>query len=73
MVTSGLPADGTKFAASSGKKVSKRGNFPVISLRVQELYNMNQTSKATPGRVAVTAHILTPGMKPIQVAGAQAD
>jgi ATP-dependent helicase HrpB len=38
-----------------------------ISLRIQELYDVNQTPKIALGRVPVTVHILTPGMKPIQV------
>jgi len=43
------------------------GRPPYISLRIQELYDVNQTPKIALGRVAVTVHILTPGMKPIQV------
>jgi hypothetical protein len=59
----------TKPAASGGKIVSKRGNFFVISQRIQELYDVNQTPKVAPGRVPVPVHILTPGMKPVQVTG----
>lgn len=40
---------------------------PFISLRIQELYDVNQTPKIALGRMPVTVHILTPGMKPIQV------
>jgi ATP-dependent helicase HrpB len=43
------------------------GRAPFISLRIQELYDVNQTPKIVLGRVPVTVHILTPGMKPIQV------
>jgi ATP-dependent helicase HrpB len=43
------------------------GKTPFISLRIQELYDVNQTPKIAMGRVPVTVHILTPGMKPIQV------
>ncbi len=43
------------------------GRAPFISLRIQELYDVNQTPKIAMGRVPVTVHILTPGMKPIQV------
>ncbi len=43
------------------------GKSPFISLRIQELYDLNQTPKIALGRVPVTVHILTPGMKPIQV------
>ena len=49
-------------------KVSYENNkAPFISLRIQELYDVNQTPKIALGRVPVTVHILTPGMKPIQV------
>ena len=49
-------------------KVSyENGKSPFISLRIQELYDVNQTPKVAMGRVPVTVHILTPGMKPIQV------
>ena len=43
------------------------GRAPFIALRIQELYDVNQTPKIALGRVPVTVHILTPGMKPIQV------
>ncbi len=43
------------------------GRAPFISLRIQDLYDVTQTPKIALGRVPVTVHILTPGMKPIQV------
>ena len=43
------------------------GKAPYISLRIQELYDVTQTPRIALGRVPVTVHILTPGMKPIQV------
>jgi ATP-dependent helicase HrpB len=43
------------------------GSLPYISLRIQELYDVSATPKIALGRVPVTVHILTPGMKPIQV------
>jgi ATP-dependent helicase HrpB len=43
------------------------GRAPFISLRIQELYGVTHTPKLALGRVSVTVHILTPGMKPIQV------
>jgi len=49
------------------KVVYEKGKSPFISLRIQELYDVNQTPKIAMGRVPVTVHILTPGMKPIQV------
>jgi ATP-dependent helicase HrpB len=49
------------------KVVYENGKPPLIALRIQELYDVNQTPKIAMGRVPVTVHILTPGMKPIQV------
>jgi ATP-dependent helicase HrpB len=43
------------------------GRPPFISLRIQELYDVNETPKIAMGRVPVVVHILTPGMKPVQV------
>jgi ATP-dependent helicase HrpB len=40
---------------------------PYISLRIQELYDVTRTPKIAMGRVPVVVHILTPGMKPVQV------
>jgi ATP-dependent helicase HrpB len=45
----------------------ENGKPPFISLRIQELYDVNQTPRVAMARVPVTVHILTPGMKPIQV------
>ncbi len=45
----------------------EEGRTPFISLRIQELYDVTQTPKIAFGRVTVAVHILTPGMKPIQV------
>jgi ATP-dependent helicase HrpB len=43
------------------------GRAPFISLRIQELYDVTQTPRIAMNRVPVTVHILTPGMKPVQV------
>jgi len=49
-------------------KVSyEAGNPPHIALRIQELYDVTQTPRIALGRVPVLVHILTPGMKPVQV------
>jgi ATP-dependent helicase HrpB len=42
-------------------------NPPYIALRIQELFGVTQTPKLALGRVPVLVHILTPGMKPVQV------
>lgn len=43
------------------------GQIPFISLRIQELYDVQRTPRIALDRVPVVVHILTPGMKPIQV------
>ena len=43
------------------------GNPPCIALRIQELYDVKEMPKIALGRVPVVVHILTPGMKPIQI------
>lgn len=49
-------------------KVSyEASNPPHIAMRIQELYDVTQTPKIAMGRAAVLVHILTPGMKPVQV------
>jgi ATP-dependent helicase HrpB len=49
------------------KVVYEDGKSPHIALRIQELYGVTQTPKIAMGRVPVVVHILTPGMKPIQI------
>ncbi len=49
------------------KVVYENNQSPHIALRIQELYDVTQTPKIAMGRVQVVVHILTPGMKPIQV------
>jgi ATP-dependent helicase HrpB len=59
-----------RLSLSNGRtpKVSyESSNPPHIALRIQELYDVNQTPRIAMGRVPVLVHILTPGMKPIQV------
>lgn len=43
------------------------GNPPHIAMRIQELYGANITPKIAMGRVPVVVHVLTPGMKPVQI------
>jgi ATP-dependent helicase HrpB len=49
------------------KVTYETGNPPHIALRIQELYDVNQTPKIGLGRIPVVVHILTPGMKPVQI------
>ena len=59
-----------RLSLSNGRtpKVSyEPGADPHIALRIQELYDVTQTPRIALGRVPVVVHILTPGMKPIQI------
>ena len=59
-----------RLSLSNGRtpKVSyEPGANPHVALRIQELYGVTQTPKLAMARVPVVVHILTPGMKPIQV------
>lgn len=49
------------------KVTYEASNPPHIAMRIQELYEVTQTPKIGLGRVPVLVHILTPGMKPVQV------
>lgn len=40
---------------------------PYISLRIQELFDVNQTPLIAMGRVRVVVHVLAPSMRPVQV------
>jgi ATP-dependent helicase HrpB len=59
-----------RLALANGRtpKVSyEPGVNPHIALRIQELYGVTQTPKIALGRVPVVVHILTPGMKSVQI------
>jgi ATP-dependent helicase HrpB len=59
-----------RLSLSNGRapKISyEEKNPPHIALRIQELFGVTQTPKIALGRVPVLVHILTPGMKPVQV------
>lgn len=43
------------------------GRTPFIAARIQDLYGLVQTPKIAMGRVPLVVHLLTPGMKPVQV------
>jgi ATP-dependent helicase HrpB len=43
------------------------GRTPFIAARIQDLYGLLQTPKIAMGRVPLVVHLLTPGMKPVQV------
>ena len=45
----------------------EEGTPPFISLRIQELFDVNRTPKIAMDRVPLSIHILAPSMRPVQV------
>ncbi len=40
---------------------------PYIAARIQELFGLNATPRIAMGKIPIVVHILTPGMKPVQI------
>ena len=54
----------------SGREVSlvyEKGQPPLLSARVQELFGLGETPRVAAGRVPVLFHILAPNYRPVQV------
>ncbi len=49
------------------KVIYTAGEAPLISLRIQELYDVTETPRVAMQRVPVLVHILAPNMRPVQV------
>src|SRR5262245_5731619 len=49
------------------KVIYESGAPPNISLRIQELFGVTETPRVAMGRVALSVHILSPSMRPVQV------
>lgn len=59
-----------RLTLSNGKTpkvVYDPGQPPHIALRIQELFGVTATPRICMGRLAVVVHVLTPGMKPVQI------
>lgn len=50
-----------------GPAEEKREESPVLSVRIQELFGLEQTPRVARGRVAVLLHLLAPSRRPVQV------
>lgn len=46
---------------------SPKGDPPVLSVRLQEVFGMEETPTLNDGKISVLMHILSPGFKPVQV------
>ncbi|WP_194775852.1 ATP-dependent helicase HrpB [Pararhodonellum marinum] len=62
-----------KIEVPSGSKVRLQyapdGQTPVLAVRLQELFGMQETPRVNGGQVPVLIHLLSPGFKPVQVTG----
>jgi ATP-dependent helicase HrpB len=44
-----------------------RGETPVLAVRLQELFGLEETPRINDGKTALVIHLLSPGYKPVQV------
>ncbi len=61
----------SKLEVPSGSKIrieySANGAAPVISVRLQEVFGMEDTPTVNHGKIKTVLHLLSPGYKPVQV------
>ena len=59
------------IAVPSGSKIklkySTKGDPPILSVRLQEVFGMTDTPSVNQGKTPVLIHLLSPGFKPVQV------
>lgn len=48
---------------------SPEGDAPVLSVRLQEVFGMEETPKVNNGKISVLMHLLSPGFKLVQITG----
>ena len=60
-----------KIDVPSGSKIKveyqPRGAQPILAVRLQECFGLEDTPKLNNGKVGVLMHLLSPGFKPVQV------
>lgn len=60
-----------KMQVPSGSMIkieySPQGESPVVKVRLQEVFGLNETPTVNEGRTKVILHLLSPGYKPVQV------
>lgn len=60
-----------KIEVPSGSKIKleyhKNGETPVLAVRIQEVFGMENTPAINDGRIPLLLHLLSPGYKPVQV------
>ena len=62
-----------KIEVPSGSNVkllySAKGEVPVLAVRLQEVFGMQETPTVNEGKINVLMHLLSPGFKPVQITG----
>jgi ATP-dependent helicase HrpB len=61
------PREITVPSGMSRKLSYTRGEAPILAVKLQELFGLADTPRIAKGRVPVVLHLLSPGMKPVQV------
>ena len=60
-----------RIEVPSGSKIPLRyfpnGNTPVLAVRLQEVFGMDDTPSVNAGKTKMVLHLLSPGYKPVQV------
>jgi ATP-dependent helicase HrpB len=59
-----------RFDLPGGKRLKlsyTRGQPPVLSARIQDLYGVEESLKVCAGRVSVLIHVLAPNNRPVQI------
>ncbi len=61
----------SKLEVPSGSKIGityfPNGSTPVLSVRLQEVFGLNDTPTVNNGKQGIVMHLLSPGYKPVQV------
>lgn len=60
-----------KIEVPSGSRISlqyqRNGEAPVLAVRLQEVFGMEETPRINAGQTPVLMHLLSPGFKPVQI------
>ncbi len=62
-----------KIEVPSGSKIkltyNAKGDIPVLAVRLQEVFGLQETPTVNQGKIKVLMHLLSPGFKPVQITG----
>ena len=61
-----------RIEVPSGSKIkldySSKGDPPILAVRLQEVFGMEESPTINHGKISVLMHLLSPGFKPVQIA-----